>query len=101
VAPFAPTGRRRFYRAPYWNVSDNGLVCLGDTRTPDGGGVSSLQQWETSFFESAFTHQNSHARLTTHPKGFVGLWRELAGKTSFPERYLASADQTLGQYLGR
>jgi PRTRC genetic system protein B len=80
-------------------VSDDGLVCLGDTRVPDSGGVSSLNQWETAFFESAFTHQNAQKRLTTHPEGFVGLWRELAGKKSCPSRYLAPADQTLGDYL--
>jgi PRTRC genetic system protein B len=74
-------------------------VCLGDTRTPDSCGVASLKQWETSFFESAFTHQNAQHRLTTHPAGFVRLWRELAGKKSFPSRYLAPADQTLGDYL--
>jgi PRTRC genetic system protein B len=89
------------FRAPYWNVSDTGLVCLGDTRTPDSGGVASLKQCETAFYESAFTHQNAQNRLTTHSGGFVGLWRELAGKKSFPSHYLASAKLTLGDYLRR
>ena len=79
-------------------ASDGGSVCLGDTRAPDSGGVASLNQWEAAFFESAFT-QNAQKRLTTHPEGFIGLWRELAGKKSFPSRYLAPADQTLGDYL--
>jgi hypothetical protein len=65
----------------------------------DSGGVATLKQWETAFFESAFTHQNAQHRLTTHAAGFVGLWRELAGKKSFPSRYLASAKETLGAYL--
>ena len=94
-----PNADTPLFRAPYWNVNDGGSVCLGDTHTPDSGGVASLKQWETAFFESAFTHQNAQHRLTTHPAGFVGLWRELAGKKSFPSRYLASADQTLGDYL--
>jgi PRTRC genetic system protein B len=96
-----PNADTPLFRAPYWNVSDTGLVCLGDTRTPGSGGVASLNQWETAFFESAFTHQNAQRRLTTHPAGFIGLWRELAGKKSFPSRYLASAKQTLGDYLSR
>jgi PRTRC genetic system protein B len=96
-----PDADTPLFRAPYWNVNDAGLVCLGDTRTPDSVGVATLKQWETAFFESAFTHQNAQKRLTTHHAGFVGLWRELAGKKSFPSRYLASADETLGDYLSR
>ena len=82
-------------RGERWRCS----VCLGDTRTPDSGGVASLNQWEAALFESAFTHQNAQKRLTTHSEGFIGLWRELAGKKSFPSRYLAPADQTRGDYL--
>ena len=48
------------------------------------------QEWETSFFESAFTHQNAQHRLTTHSAGFVGLWRELAGKKSDLGRKVAT-----------
>jgi Prokaryotic E2 family D len=67
----------------------------------NSGGVASLKQWETAFFESAFTHQNAQLRLTTHPAGFVGVWRELIGMKAFPSRYLAWAKQTLGDFLGR
>jgi PRTRC genetic system protein B len=96
-----PNAKTKLYRAPYWNVDDRGGVCLGDTRTPENTSVTTLKQWETSFFESAFTHQNSQQKLTTHPNGFVGLWGELKGKKTFPVRYLAAAGQTLEQYLER
>lgn len=95
-----PTPDTKLYRAPYWNVSDNGEVCLGDTRVPDGDSIESLDRWEASFFESAFSHPNSQEKLTNHPKGFIGLWRELAGKKNFPVKYLASSNQTLAEFLG-
>jgi PRTRC genetic system protein B len=79
--PYVPM---QIFRAPYWNVNDGGSVCLGDTRTPDSGGAASLKQWETVFFESMFTHQNAQKRLTTHPGGFVGPWRELPVRSPSP-----------------
>lgn len=94
-----PTLKTKLYRAPYWNVSDNGVICLGDTHVPETQDLTTLSRWEESFFESAFSHQNSQRKLTSHPKGFVGLWKELAGKQVFPSKYLAGADQTLEQYL--
>jgi PRTRC genetic system protein B len=94
-----PTMKTKLFTAPYWNVSDNGIVCLGDTRAPENADLATLTRWEESFFESAFSHQNARNKLTVHPKGFIGLWKELAGKNSFPANYLAPAGQTLKDYL--
>jgi PRTRC genetic system protein B len=94
-----PVKDTKLYRAPYWNVSDQGSVCLGTTRIPDVLSVESISRWADSFFESQFTHQNASWPLTTHPKGFVALWRELMGMKEFPAKYLASGEITLGQYL--
>jgi len=94
-----PTADSRLYRAPYWNVSDNGTVCLGSTRVPQSLSIDTLKDWEASFFSSEFTHQNSGRPLTTHPRGFVGLWQELAGQKAFPVKYLAGGKTTLGNRL--
>jgi PRTRC genetic system protein B len=94
-----PTKDTKLYRAPYWNVNDQGDVCLGSTRVPDALSVDSITRWADSFFESQFTHQNAGRPLTTHPNGFVALWRELKGKKEFPAKYLAGTGKTLGQYL--
>lgn len=94
-----PTEATKLYRAPYWNVFEKGDVCLGSTHIPNVLSLDALPAWEDGFFASEFTHQNSCKNLTTHPDGFVGLWKELMGKKTFPVKYLAEYGQTLGQYL--
>lgn len=94
-----PNKDTNLFRAPYWNVYDNGSVCLGSTRVPKAVGVGTMLDWELAFFSSEFSHQNSRERLTTHPKGFVPFWRGLAGKKVFPTRYLADAKETLREFL--
>jgi PRTRC genetic system protein B len=85
--------------APFWNLSDNGRVCTGSMRRPDGATVSSMPDWERGFYESAFTHANV-GRLTRHPGGFEGLWTSLAGKRKrFPLETLIVLPQTLAQFV--
>jgi PRTRC genetic system protein B len=97
-----PEANTRLKTAPYWNVAgDNGRVCLGTVRAPDSISVDSMTAWETSFFQSEFTHPLGAARLTSHPGGFVGLWDSLREKKKFPVRYLADARQSLQQFIGQ
>ncbi len=86
--------------APYWKTHGFGSVCLGSMRAPKVASVSAMEKWEISFYESAFTHPNDAQRLTAHPGGSEGLWRELAGsKQAFPAKYLHDAKQSLVQFL--
>jgi PRTRC genetic system protein B len=85
--------------APYWNISDKGLVCLGDAKTPTTTRVDSLEGWEKSFFQSKFTHSNV-GRATRHEGGFAGLWKELAEKEyPFPKDALIPLPQTLESFI--
>ena len=84
--------------APYWNLYETGSVCLGSMRAPDASTVGSIPQWEQSFYESEFTHGNV-GRLTRHPAGFEGLWKELAGEKEFPFDSLIELPETLGEFL--
>jgi len=85
--------------APFWNMSDDGRVCTGSMRRPDGATVSSIAEWEQGFYESAFTHANV-GRLTRHPAGFEVLWNSLAGKRrAFPREALIDLPQTLAQFV--
>jgi hypothetical protein len=61
--------------------------------------VKSLTRWEEAFFESEFTHANASTGLTTHPGGFIGLWKSLIGKKKFSVDYLCDVKQTLGQFI--
>ena len=94
-----PGAATRLYRAPYWNVSDDGRVCLGTARAPRETTFESMARWEACFFESEFTHANAHQTLTKHSDGFIKLWCELKGAALFPSEYLADAGQTLAEFV--
>ncbi len=85
--------------APYWNLYESGDVCLGSMRAPKISEVASIPQWEQSFYESKFTHGNV-GRVTRHPGGFEGLWKELAGRDEFPVDSLIELPQTVEEFLG-
>jgi len=85
--------------APYWNLSEDGRVCLGSMRCPDSTSVASIERWEKGFYESAFTHANV-GRLTRHGGGHDALWNEMAGKRCpFPSDALIPLPQTLAQFI--
>ena len=94
-----PTANTRLKSAPYWNTDAHGCVCPGSMRVPDEVGIGSLAGWENAYFASEFTHPNGAVRLTTHPKGFLGLWSSLAGRKRFPVGFLADSKQTLRDFL--
>ncbi len=96
-----PAGNSPLKTAPYWNTDSRGLVCPGTMRVPDGSDVSSIPRWEAAYFQSNFTHAAGAVRLTSHPEGFIGLWRNLAGKKAFPVRYLTDAGETLEDFVAR
>ena len=87
--------------APYWNTDSRGLVCPGTMRIPDSCDVSSIPHWQAAYFQSEFTHAAGTVRLTSHPGGFIGLWRSVAGRKRFPARYLTDADETLEGFVVR
>jgi len=87
--------------APYWNTDSRGLVCAGSMRVPESSYVASMPGWEGSYFQSEFTHAAGAVRLTSHPGGFIGLWRSLVGRKRFPVQYLADAGETLLEFVAR
>jgi PRTRC genetic system protein B len=96
------TGNSVLHVAPYWNTSEDGDVCLGNMRTPETSSPNSIEGWERGFFESAFSHPNGAARLTSYKGGFAALWNDLAdSKEAFPTGLLVSTKQTLDNYLSR
>jgi PRTRC genetic system protein B len=94
-----PSAATKLAVAPFWNLSDDGRVCVGTMRHPDTASVKSVSDWERGFYESAFTHANV-GRLTRHDGGFEGLWSHLADKRrSFPVETLIQLPQTLAQFV--
>ena len=94
-----PNAETKLAVAPFWNLSDDGSVCLGSMRCPESTSVASIEGWEKGFYESAFTHANV-GRLTRHEGGHDALWAELAGKRrTFPSEALIRLPQTLAQFI--
>jgi PRTRC genetic system protein B len=87
--------------APYWNTDSRGLVCAGSMRVPESSDIASTPAWVDGYFQSEFTHAAGAVRLTSHPGGFIGLWRSLAGRKRFPVRYLVDAGETLQEFVAR
>jgi PRTRC genetic system protein B len=87
--------------APYWNTDSRGLVCAGSMRVPESSDIASIQAWQDAYFQSQFTHAAGAVRLTSHPGGFIGLWRNLAGRKRFPVRYLTDTGEALQEFVAR
>jgi PRTRC genetic system protein B len=72
-----PTDKTPTFVAPFWNTEGvEGTVCQGSMRSPDNSSIDSLLVWEKAFYESLFTHQSGGKKLSRHPDGFVGTWRD-------------------------
>lgn len=94
-----PIATTKLAVAPFWNLSDDGRVCLGSMRCPETASVASIEAWERGFYESAFTHANV-GKLTRHEGGHDALWGELAGKRRpFPNDALIRLPQTLAEFI--
>lgn len=97
-----PSLQTNLLRAPYFNVSAEGRVCLGSMSAPRGNQPEAIAQWERAFFRSAFTHPQGGAfQITSHPGGHSGLWLEQAAQTGreFPAQHLVELKMTLNQWL--
>jgi PRTRC genetic system protein B len=94
-----PTANTKLCVAPFWNLADDGRVCIGTMRHPESATAASIPDWERGFYESGFTHANI-GRLTRHPGGFEELWGELTHKRKpFPTKTLISLPETLAQFV--
>lgn len=105
----APDADTQLYQAPYLNVYDDGGICTGNARVPRHLSTEAIDGFEKAFYDSRFTHPNA-ARLTDHPSGIYGLWRDLLDHSdeeglvvslSFPIETLVPLNLTLGDIVRR
>lgn len=92
-----PTKETALHHAPYFNVYDDGKICVGTAQIPDQLTAALIPDWENAFFESAFTHINGQIKKASHPRGEYALWKELLDGVheSFPLEYLVPRNATL------
>lgn len=82
-----PTEKSAVYRAPYWNVSNSGVLCIGSTRFPKNLTPALIPQYEAAFFKSEFTHPTVHG-CKIAKDGHDQLWIRNVGKRRFPTAQL-------------
>lgn len=105
-----PTKDTVLCHAPYFNVYDNGNICIGTAAIPEKVTVDAIPVWENAFFGSEFTHVNGNVKRIGHPNGEYAFWKAmLDGQfTEFPMDLLVTTTETLpsimqlvGRELGR
>jgi len=97
--PDRPSEDTPLYRAPYFNVNAEGVICTGNVELPSGTTAEKIEAWNAAFFGSFFTHPNAGAKLVTYKGGVYKFWTDmLDGKhVEFPERVLVPTKRTLAE----
>ena len=100
AADARPTGETPLYRAPYYNVFDQGNVCVGSTPLPTHHDPTRTSEISDAFFKSAFTHPSGHGRLYRQWEGsYSQLWEHARTIGRFDTKHLHPADKTLQRVL--
>lgn len=96
-----PTEKTALYYAPFFNIYEDGRVCMGSVNI-EIKNSSSVEQfttcWEDYFFNSYFSHLMGERSLI---KGnLVSLWKDLIAKGKpFPTAVLQKNERTLKHLL--
>ena len=96
-----PTEKTKLYYAPFFNVYENGNVCMG-TVSVNIKSSASVEEftaaWESYFFDSYFSHlMQNHNPVKGN---CVSLWKELiCTEKTFPKEVLKKANRTLKNLL--
>ena len=96
-----PTEETPLFYAPFFNVYENGSVCMG-TVDVDIRNSSSLEEftekWENYFFNSYFSHlMSEHNPINGN---CVNLWKSLVdAEKAFPKKVLKKTNKTIKDLL--
>lgn len=92
-----PDRTTKLFQAPFFNVWDNGRVCIGNAMKPTGPEALIPEKWEEMFFNSWFSHPNT-PKLVRHKEGLYPFFKDLIAKKHrvFPKAKLVPLKKTLG-----
>ena len=96
-----PTEKTELFYAPFFNVYENGNVCMGtvDVNIQNSNSLEEFtEKWENYFFNSYFSHlMNEHNPINGN---CVSLWKSLINNDKpFPKEALKKANRTLQNLL--
>ena len=96
-----PTEKTSLFYAPFFNVYENGNVCMGTVNIDIQNSASVeefIQAWESYFFNSYFSHLLG--KQNPIKGNCVSLWKNLVGTdNSFPKEVLKNANRILKNLL--
>lgn len=96
-----PTLKTKLYHAPFFNIYENGSVCMGTVDISIGQRHTLnefMKAWEGYFFNSYFSHTLTH--IATVKTNLVQLWKEqIASSRRFPVSVLKQHSVTLKKLL--
>lgn len=64
------------FRAPFYNVDQDGSICVGNVTVPKSTTAERITLWNDAFFRSYFAHAN-YEGVVDYPGDVTGLWRDL------------------------
>lgn len=73
-----PQANTPLFRAPYWNLSPEGNLCIGSAAIPRELNPALLERYENGFFNSAFSHSNWGHPITRCPGGHAAHWEAMS-----------------------
>ena len=96
-----PTEKTELFYAPFFNVYEDGNVCMGtvDVKIQNSTSLEEFtKKWEEYFFNSYFSHlMNEHNPINGN---CVSLWKSLINtEKPFPKEALKKANRTLKNLL--
>ena len=96
-----PTEKTELFYAPFFNVYEDGNVCMGtvDVKIQNSTSLEEFtKKWEDYFFNSYFSHlMNEHNPINGN---CVNLWKSLINtEKQFPKEALKQANRTLKNLL--
>ena len=96
-----PTEKTELFYAPFFNVYEDGNVCMGtvDVNIQNSNYIEEfIEKWEDYFFNSYFSHlMNEHNPINGN---CVNLWKSLINNDKpFPKEALKKANATLKNLL--
>jgi PRTRC genetic system protein B len=102
-----PEPENALYRAPFWNVNDQGGVCMPSgirekLWSKDGIGVITLEtvrKMQQAFYESAFSHPSSSGKIIKGGHNAYWLNAVKHAKQKFPVSALIKTKLTLKDIL--
>jgi PRTRC genetic system protein B len=82
-----PDVNTKLYKAPYWNMFENGQMCMGTVKLPDVIDAQHPEAITDRFFRSNFSGA-SRQNISNHSRSHQEMWEDAAKRGAFDPAWL-------------